>query len=60
MNSILIIALIGSTLVYLVQAAVRVNKAPKYSLDNLDQHFENFKQKHGKTYQSQQHRYKRF
>ena len=51
MKSFLIIALIGCVLV----CAVHTYIAAKYSLSDLDKHFNDFKQKHGKKYRSSSH-----
>ena len=59
MKSILILISIGCVLVCLVKTEPVV-KAPTYSLNNLNLHFENFKLQYGKTYQNKTHHDKRY
>ena len=64
MQSNLIIALIGCVLVCLGYAGgtnvYSKDQATTYSLDDLDNHWVNFKQKHGKIYRTSQHNDKKY
>jgi len=62
MKSVLVISLILCVLICLVHTVPSNEKraAPKYALNVLDQHFEDFKKLHGKTYENKtrhDHRY---
>jgi hypothetical protein len=59
MKSVLIIALIGCVLMCAIQT-LPVNKAAVYLLNNIDNHWAQFKQAHNKKYHNSTHEHQRY
>jgi cytosine/uracil/thiamine/allantoin permease len=59
MKSILILAIVGCIFVYAVQT-MRADKATVYLLNNIDNHWTQFKQAHNRKYHNSTHERKRY